>query len=357
MARWLAGRGAHHLALVGRSAGSPSAAAEAAIEALRRDGVRVVTAAADVARREELARALAGIEREGPPLGGAVHAAGILDDGILLQLDSARLAAVLAPKVAGAWNLHELTLGRDLDLFLLFASFTGVLGSPGQAGYAAGNAFLDALAHHRRALGLPALSVDWAPWSDAGLATRAGRGDRLAARGLGSLSTAAALAALERLLGSDVPQAGVLPLDVEAWGRSHPAAAADPFYERLRRAAPAPAPVRAAPAGEGLDRSRLLSTALSDRSGLLQEYLRRQVARVLRLPLARVDVAEPLVRLGLDSLMGVELRNRLDVDLQVAVPVGHFLRGDSISLLSRQVLEQIAVAPPPSNGGWEQGEI
>jgi acyl transferase domain-containing protein/SAM-dependent methyltransferase len=357
VAQWLAARGARHLALLGRSA--PSSAAATVIEELRRGGVRVVTVAADVAVREELERALAEIEREGPPVGGVVHAAGILDDGILLQLDAARLEAVLAPKVAGAWNLHELTLGRDLDLFLLFSSFTGVLGSPGQAGYAAGNAFLDALAHHRRSLGLPALAVDWAPWSDAGLATRAGRGDRLAARGLGSLSTAAALAALERLLAAGLPQAAVLPLDVEAWGRSHPAAAADPFYERLRRAAPAPvaAPVRRETAGDALDRSRLLATALSDRSGLLQEYLRRQVARVLRLPLARVDVAEPLVRLGLDSLMGVELRNRLDVDLQVAVPVGNFLRGDSISLLSRQVLEQLAVALPPSNGGWEQGEI
>jgi myxalamid-type polyketide synthase MxaE and MxaD len=372
-ARWLAARGARHLALIGRNAASPSDAAQTAIDDLRRGGVRVATVAADVARREELARALEEIEREGPPLGGVVHAAGILDDGILLQLDSARLAAVLAPKMAGAWNLHELTLGRELDLFLLFSSFTGVLGSPGQAGYAAGNAFLDALAHHRRALGLPALSVDWAPWSGAGLAAQAGRADRLAALGLGSLTTAEAFAALERLLGAEAAQAAVLPLDVEAWGRSHPAAAADPFFERLRPAAPAriaAAPPRREPAGDGLSRSRLLAAPPTDRSGLLEDYLRRQVARVLRLPLARVDAAEPLVRLGLDSLMGVELRNRLDVDLQVAVPVGNFLRGDSIALLGRQVLEQIArpavpdlpVVPaiPPSltpAGGWEQGEI
>src|SRR6185295_15249043 len=125
---------------------------------------------ADVADEAQLARALAEVDETMPPLRGVIHAAGVLDDGTVLHLDRNRLDAVMAPKVAGAWNLHALTAGRTLDFFVLFSSVTSLLGSPGQANYAAGNAFLDALAAYRRARGLTALAIDWGPWSEVGLA-------------------------------------------------------------------------------------------------------------------------------------------------------------------------------------------
>ncbi len=173
-------RGARHLALVGRSA--PAAAAAAAVAALRAAGADVRVVAADVADHAQLAAALATVRATMPPLRGVVHAAGSLADATLDGLDAARLHAALAPKMAGAWNLHLTTLDDPLDFFVLFSSVAATLGLAGQANYAAGNAFLDALAEHRRAAGLPALSIDWGPWAGIGLAAAAAdRGDRLAA--------------------------------------------------------------------------------------------------------------------------------------------------------------------------------
>jgi hypothetical protein len=132
-----------------------------------------------------------------PPLRGIFHAAGVLDDGLMLNLDEERFQKVLEPKMLGAWNLHALTQTTPLDFFVLFSSAASLLGSPGQSNYAAANAFLDALAHHRQALNLPALSINWGPWAMVGLAaTQANRGDRLAMLGIESLSPAQGIEAL-----------------------------------------------------------------------------------------------------------------------------------------------------------------
>src|SRR5262249_38703526 len=146
-------RGARSLVLTGRSGARPDA--EPVLAALRDAGANVVVARADVADADQAAAVLADIDHTLPPLRGVVHAAGVLDDGIALQLDRARLWAVLAPKLLGAWHLHALTAARKLDFFVLFSSAASLLGSPGLAGYAAANAFLDALAAYRRARNLP----------------------------------------------------------------------------------------------------------------------------------------------------------------------------------------------------------
>src|SRR5207248_5343595 len=138
----------------------PDEHAEAVLEDMRTSGANPVVAQADVADRARLAAVLTDAERTMPHLRGVFHAAGILDDGILLQQDRGRFRAVLTPKLAGGWNLHELTADRPLDHFVLFSSAAALTGSPGQGNYAAANASLDALAHWRRANGLPALSVN-----------------------------------------------------------------------------------------------------------------------------------------------------------------------------------------------------
>ncbi|RQX26092.1 hypothetical protein DLJ57_23620, partial [Micromonospora chalcea] len=181
-ARWLAGRGARHLALLGRS--RPSAYAGQVLDELRGQGVDVQVRQADIARHEDVTAVLADLDRTMPPLAGVVHAAGVLDDGLMLQLDRARFRAVAAPKVDGAWHLHRATLDRDLDFFVLYSSAAALLGSPGQANYAAANAFLDTLAQRRRAQGRAALSVNWGPWSGSGLAARPDRGGQLAGQGI-----------------------------------------------------------------------------------------------------------------------------------------------------------------------------
>ncbi len=313
-ARWLADRGARHLVLLGR--GQPSTAAARVLDELRGRGVDVQVRHADVARYDEVAAVVAGIDRDLPPLAGIVHSAGVLDDGLMVQLDRTRFRTVAAPKVDGAWHLHRATLDKDLDFFVLFSSAAALLGSPGQANYATANAFLDTLAHLRRAQGRAALSVNWGPWSEAGLAARPDRGGQLAGQGIVSIDPRDGIEALDRLLRTPTAQASVLPLD----------------HDRLRAAAVGglvPAlladlvAVDGTAAGGARQRSgevrrRLLSVEPGRRrQHLLTQHVAGEVARVLKVDSARVDVTAPLASLGFDSLMSLELRKRLETSLDV----------------------------------------
>jgi acyl transferase domain-containing protein/acyl carrier protein len=330
VARWLAGKGARHLALVGRTGPSPVAAE--AVEELGRAGVEVRILRADVTDEADVARALTEIEETMPPLRGVVHAAGVLDDGTVLHLDRSRLDVVMAPKVAGAWNLHALTAGQTLDFFVLFSSVTSMLGSPGQANYAAGNAFLDALAAHRRALGLSALAIDWGPWREVGMAAREDREERLALRGLSSLTPEQGLNAMEGLLQDGRAHMAVMHFDFGKWCGSDATVATSPLLTRL---APENGGDRVSQeAGSGSLRDALLSVEPGRRRrAALETHLRERVAQVLRLALARVDVNKPLRALGLDSLTGLELRNRLEADLGQKLPATMVWNHPSVTAL------------------------
>jgi acyl transferase domain-containing protein/acyl-CoA synthetase (AMP-forming)/AMP-acid ligase II/acyl carrier protein len=350
VARWMVEHGARALVLTGRRAPTPEA--QSALADLHRSGAHVVVARADAADADELALVLAEIDLDLPPLRGVVHAAGVLDDGIALQLTRDRVRSVLAPKLFGGWNLHALTAGRKLDFFVLFSSAAALLGSPGQANYAAANAFLDALAHYRRGRNLPAVSVNWGPWEAIGMAARGGRDSRLAAAGMGSINVEAGLDLFGRLLAASPAQVGVLPVDWAKWQQFLPVDRPPAYLSDLIGPHAGDAVGPRGQSKSSLDRAAVLAAPRAAWPAVLEGQLREQAARVLRLPAANLDTELPLNHLGIDSLMAIELKNRIEADLGVSVPMVKFLEGPSVRDLAGFLADKLApaevTAAPPT---------
>ncbi|MBE1533916.1 type I polyketide synthase [Actinomadura algeriensis] len=345
-ARVLAERGAGHLVLVGR--GAPGEAVAARIGELRAAGTEVIVVRADVARPRELTAAVGAALREAPPLRGIVHAAGVLADRTVAQLTWRDFETVAAPKAAGGWNLHRLAAGAPLDFFVVFSSVAGVLGNPGQANYAAANAALDALVHHRRFHGMPATAIDWGPWADIGLAARPDRGGRLDDRGLPSMTPdegfAAFAAELDRALDGASGQVTISRFDAAAWARGLPAAARGSLLRDLL-AEPADGG-SAGTSGDGPGfREQVLAAAPEQRPALLAEHVSRQVARITRTDPTLLDTERPVASMGLDSLMAMEMRQALESTTGVAVPTSRLLNGITISEIAEHLEGRLATAP------------
>lgn len=342
-------QGARHLVLMTRGVISP--AAQKAVDGLKQ-AAEVVVAKADVSNRKQVAKLIDSIRTTMPPLRGIIHAAGLLDDGILLQLSPERFKKVMDPKIRGAWNLHTLTLDMPLDFFVMFSSAASVLGSPGQANYSAANAFLDALAHDRRARGLAALSINWGPWSEVGLAAQADRHERLLLRGVGNMTPAQGVRAFVRLLGRSAAQVAVMPFDYKQWNRNHSHARNSPLFSELNEEARAGAPPAAPGKGIAFKQELLLAREHGARRKLLQSYLGELMAKVLGLSasrLSKLDVNQPINSLGVDSLMAVELKTLIEADLGVTVPVTSFLQSSALSQLADDVLSRLDLLDPASN--------
>ena len=316
-AEWLVERGARHLALVGRRAPSPDT--RAVLDRMAATGASVLPIVADVADAAAMAAAFTEMAATLPPLAGVIHSAGALDDGVLTQLDWTRFQRVLAPKVDGAWILHTATREQPLDFFVLYSSVASLLGSPGQANHAAANAYLDALAHYRRACGLPAVSLGWGAWQDVGAAARLQTGERAAQQGVGGIPPRDGLAVLGRLLAPSAALIGVAIIDWPKLLGRYPAGRAPAF---LARATPARAAVpRAAKAQAASLRQMLEQASPASREHLLRTHVREESGKVLGLSDAQaIDPKRPLQELGLDSLMAVELRNALGRALGATLP-------------------------------------
>ena len=343
VARWMVESGARHLALTGRSGASPET--QAIISEIERSGARVLVVKADVSQYRELAIAFEQIETSMPPLQGVVHAAGVLNDGDLLQLNWERFSRVMAPKVAGTWNLHSLTKDLPLDFFICFSSATSLLGNAGQGNYAAANAFMDALTGYRRQLGLPGLSINWGAWSNVGMvADLVSRASSLmAAQGIKAIAPEVGLQIFGALLPADTARVGVLPINWSEYLRQFSSGTYPGFLSELTD------PVRQPKTDEDLSASteeiwhQLQQAENSDRHSLLTTYLQAEVAKVLRLGISQVDVRVPLNQMGLDSLMGVELRNRINRHLSTNISVVKFLEGGSIEDLGTYLLEELGI--------------
>ncbi len=353
LARWMAGHGAGSIVLLGRRAADDNA--RAAMAAIEQAGARVAYLRADVAETDSLAAALAEIAATLPPLRGVVHAAGILEDGTLLSQQWQGFEQVMRSKVAGAWNLHLQTAGLDLQHFVLCSSASSLIGTPGQANYAAANAFLDALAHTRRAAGLPALSINWGRWGEVGLAAQAGRDQNLQGLGLNAMAPDAAAARFGRVL--HWPQAQLLLADVDwpALAERLPAGSATPLLRELLREptlqsaeAPAMPPLLAT----------LAQTPAASRYATCLEAVRTRAAAILRLDgVLQVEPNRGFFQMGMDSLMALELRNQLGRSLGLTFPTTLAFDYPTAAGLTRFLLAELfpaaAEAAAEAEGGLE----
>ncbi|MGW0892218.1 SDR family NAD(P)-dependent oxidoreductase [Saccharopolyspora sp. NPDC002578] len=315
LARHLAGRGARHLLLAGRRGPDAPGAAELVAE-LGELGAEAHVVACDVADRESLSGLLGRIPAE-RPLRAVLHAAGVLDDGVLGSLDADRVSAVLRPKVDAAWNLHEATADLELDAFVLFSSVAGVFGAAGQGNYAAANSYVDALARHRRAHGLPALSLAWGAWNSGGMAGELTEqeAERITRSGMPPLSEELGLALFDAALASDEPVLAPVRLDLPALR------ARDELAPLLRGLVRTPARRVSAAAGGGDLATRLAEQSGPQRRDTLLEVVRGQAAQVLgHADTGGINADSEFKGLGFDSLTAVEYRNRMGTATGLRLP-------------------------------------
>ena len=338
---WLVEHGAGCILAIGRNL--PDAGTEAAFGLLRETGAQILCHRCDVSNVFALELAIRSIPVE-YPLRGVIHSAGVLADASVAELTSEKLHSVLAAKVAGAWNLHQATLTADLDFFVLYASAAGVLGSRGQANHAAANAYLDALAHYRHGLGLTALSIDWGAWSETGAAVRYGVLDRSKLVGVGPISPQNGLTLLGKLLQSDLTQVLATPVDWPAWAASAKAEAAanrDLLFNLLGQpsglsevsthdSAPSfgAAPKQAAVSPRSPDMQAatkwsdiLLAAPQQQQIPRLEALVEERIRAVLAMPATQsIESDRPLQEYGVDSLLSIELRNVLSIEVGQKLP-------------------------------------
>ncbi|UGY91630.1 type I polyketide synthase [Streptomyces gobiensis] len=381
LAEWLVDQGARHLLLTGRSSlppvetwesldsADPRRAQTTLLRQLTDRGAEVEYAAVDTADLDAMRTVLGERADAGlPRLRGVVHAAGTIEYAPIRELEPEQVQRALHAKVSGAWALHRLLERETVDFFVLFSSGSALLGSPLLGGYAAGNAFLDALAQHRVQRGQTATVVNWGFWESVGMMARKAQedGQDVVPRGMDHFSPSEGLRVMGQLIESGSTQAAVLRVDWRTWAQAYPTLAATPQLRDLVqqeslslgssspvRAAPEPADVPrpksvrltpalktwSMPADEAAEAPPQPPKAHADPDDLEQSLV-GMVASILSTPTDRINTAQPLKRMGMDSLMAVELRTRIDREYKVNVPLAKLLRGGTITKVAEHIRTQ-----------------
>ncbi|MFI5507923.1 type I polyketide synthase [Mycobacterium sp. NPDC051804] len=349
VATYLAERGARHIILLGRSAlppreswsalsdDDPHAATVAAIRAIERLGAHVTTASVDVADADQVKAWINEHDRVGGrPVRGIVHAAGAVADQLLVNMSEEDFAKVLTPKITGTRVLHDAFKGHDLEFFVMFGSAGSTIASPGQGNYAAANAFLDAFAHYRRAQGSPALTIGWGPWS-VGMVEELKLEKVYAQRGIELITPAVGMRILDRLINQRAANVVAITAD---WNRARHAGLSGklpPMFVELEGAETSDQQLDL----EASVLDILADTAAADRQGVIAEHVHRVVATVFDCATSDIAADDMLDDIGLDSMMAMDFRVRINSTFSIDIPVLEILQGVSVNSLSERILREL----------------
>jgi len=338
IARWLVQHGAGMVVLNGRS--DAGADASAAITAMREQGTRVEVVTGDIAGDDTARRLVECVESAGFRVAGILHSATVLADEIAINMSESAATRVFAPKVAGNWKLHEATADRKLDWWLTFSSAASLLGTPGQGAYAAANSWVDGLVAYRRSQGLPAVGINWGPWAEVG------RAQFFADLGFSMITPQQGLAAMELLLAADRSRTGVFSLDARQWFQSFPSVAGSSLFARLRD-------TTTIERGTSKLRTELDTLDENQRHEALSAAIADEIHAVLH---SSESIAhnQPIESLGLDSLMALELRNRLEASLGITLPAALVWAYPTIADLAGALCERLGYAPAPEAPGPDE---
>ncbi|MCF2149628.1 type I polyketide synthase [Desmonostoc muscorum LEGE 12446] len=352
VARWMVEGGARNLVLTTRK-GISNDTREAIIE-LEQAGAKVLVVKADVSQPEDVAGILAKIKVSYPPLRGIIHAAGVLDDGLLLKQTWQSFEQVMAAKVTGSWNLHELTQDIPLDFFVCFSSVASLLGSPTQGNYAAANAFMDTLVNYRRSQSLPGLSINWGAWGEVGMAAQLDirHQQRMLESGFATIAPQQGLQVLGDLLTQDVTQVGVTPINWTKFLQQFSSGKEPPLVSNFVTQTPG---VEKESSTEDLELLRQLQeTIVSERENLLIARIQDKVVKVLQFDSSfRPNPRTGFFDMGMDSLMSVELKNQLEKLVGSSLPSTLTFEYSTIEALARYLLEKVISLDDVENSGIE----
>jgi acyl transferase domain-containing protein/acyl carrier protein len=338
VAQWMIGEGVKYLILLGRS--SISEPTQRRLQELEQDGIQIITVQADVSSEEEINKVFKNIPASWPSLRGVIHAAGVLNDELLKEHNWSSFCQVTKPKIAGAWILHSLTKKRELDFFVCFSSATSLLGSRGQGSYAAANIFLDALAHYRRSLNLPGLSINWGPWTGIGMA--ADKMSWFTQLGIKGLATERAIEAMASLIEEKAVQKTVIDIDWSIFKSWYETIGGCPLIEKINVKSPLDPQSKTSQQSEIL--RQLQNAAEDNRVPLLLAYLQDCIAKTMTLERSQIEVSVHISDLGMDSLMTFELLNKLRRELAVEIDIMTFVNNATLINIATKLNQQIISA-------------
>ena len=344
VAEWMATNGAGELVLVSRREAGEQG--EEVMRRVRAAGARVRHSRVDLLDAESTRKLVEEIGRSGRQLRGVMHAAAVIDDALIADVDPSRFDAVFGPKVTGTWNLHLATLDVALDFFMMFSSFASIFPQPGHGTYSAANSFMDAFAGYRRGLGLAACSINWAGWLGMGLARESGTTRTIEAydtEGFGSFDRDEALYLLGEALKANPVQAAAVRIDVHAMRERF--GIVPPLFRELAEAEARGGAEQGTAAALPEDSlpARLREASQEERVQLLTEFLRVEAGRVLRMAPDKIQVTRPFGQLGIDSLMALELIRRVNATTGLALPATAVFNYPTVVALSGQILKRLGM--------------